>query len=52
MTVIGGLLFGCKILRWDDYMISALIVNYMRNQKIVMLQRKNEISVRWELVVE
>lgn len=33
-------------------MISGLIVNYMRNQKIVMQQRKNEISVRWELVVE
>lgn len=51
VTVNSGLLFGCKILRWDDYMISGLIVNYMRNQKIVMQQRKNERSVRWELVV-
>lgn len=25
-------------------MISGLIVNYMRNQKIVMQQRKNEVS--------
>lgn len=33
-------------------MISGLIVNYMRNQKIVMQQGKNEVSVRWELVVE
>lgn len=40
VTVNCGLLFGCKILRWDDYMISGLIVNYMRNKKIVMQQRK------------
>lgn len=40
MTVNCGLLFGCKILRWDDYMISGLIVNYMRNQKIVIAARK------------
>lgn len=40
MTVNCGLLFGYKILRWDDYIVSGLIVNRIRNQEIVMQQRK------------
>lgn len=40
VTVSCGLLLGYKILRWDDYMVSGLIVNKMRNQEIVMQQRK------------
>lgn len=43
MTVNCGLLSGYKILRWDDYMVSGLIVNKMRNHEIVMQQRKYEI---------
>lgn len=49
MTVNCGLLFGYEILRWDDDMVSALIVNKMRHQEAGRQQRKCE---KWHRAAE
>lgn len=49
MTVNCGLLIGYEILRWDDDMVSGLLLNKMRNQETGMQQRKYE---KWHRIVE